>query len=248
MAGLDQQIADLAGGGSFVVILAVAVLLGLRHATDPDHLTAVSTLIASDPGDGTRRAARLGLSWGAGHATTLFLFGLPIVLLKAYLPHAVQAGAELAVGLLIVALALRVLVRWRSGRFHVHAHQHGGLEHRHLHPHHAHSHEHAHDTTHELGRSPLQAYGIGLIHGAAGSAGIGILLLAGIPDRAAAVTTLVLFAAATAISMALLSSLLGWTLTRGAVVRRAFALAPALGAFSLVFGVWYALAAVGYSL
>ncbi|HKG17758.1 MAG TPA: hypothetical protein VKA96_08730, partial [Solirubrobacteraceae bacterium] len=72
MAGLDERIATLGAGHGLLVVVAVAILLGLRHATDPDHLTAVSTLIASDHERGSRRAGRLGLSWGLGHATTLF--------------------------------------------------------------------------------------------------------------------------------------------------------------------------------
>ena len=71
MFGLDDWIAELAHGEALVAVLAVALLLGLRHASDPDHLAAVSTLIASEPEDGTRRAGRLGLAWGLGHATTL---------------------------------------------------------------------------------------------------------------------------------------------------------------------------------
>src|SRR6202035_1882236 len=139
-------IAHLASGHALVVVLAIALALGLRHATDPDHLAAVSTLIAADPRDGARRAGRLGLAWGMGHATTLVAFGLPIVLFKGYLPEAVQQGAEVAVGLVIMALALRLIVRWRRGQFHLHAHRHGSLEHRHLHPHadvagHGHRHE-----------------------------------------------------------------------------------------------------------
>ena len=88
MFGLDDWVAELAHGEALAVVLAVALLLGLRHASDPDHLAAVSTLIASEPEDGTRRAGRLGLAWGLGHATTLALFGLPIVLFHAYLPDA----------------------------------------------------------------------------------------------------------------------------------------------------------------
>ena len=72
MFGIDERITELLGGGAtFGVVLAVALLLGLRHATDPDHLAAVSTLIATEPDDGRRRAVRLGLAWGVGHATTL---------------------------------------------------------------------------------------------------------------------------------------------------------------------------------
>jgi ABC-type nickel/cobalt efflux system permease component RcnA len=245
MAGLDQSIANLAHGGSLLVVLAVALLLGLRHATDPDHLAAVSTLIASRPEDGTRRAGRLGLAWGLGHGTTLFVFGLPIVIAGAFLPDAVQRAAELIVGLVIIALATRLLVRWRRGRFHAHLHSHGNVEHRHLHPHgHGEHHEHTHAPEVQLGRSPRQAYAIGMVHGTGGSAGVGVLLLAGIPEHAAAAGALVLFAAAAAVSMATLSSGLGYALTRGPVLRRMLALAPGLGVLTLLFGVWYAAGAV----
>jgi ABC-type nickel/cobalt efflux system permease component RcnA len=231
---------------ALLAVLAVALLLGLRHATDPDHLAAVSTLIASDPEDGTRRAGRLGLAWGLGHATTLFVFGLPIVLFEAYLPDGLQRAAELLVGVVIMALALRLLHRWRRGRFHAHLHRHGDVEHRHLHPHdHCARHEHAHRPEARLGRTPAQAYGIGLVHGTGGSAGVGVLLLAAIPDDVEAAAALVVFALATALSMAALSSGLGYTLTRGPVVQRVLALAPVLGLATLLFGAWYALGAVG---
>jgi ABC-type nickel/cobalt efflux system permease component RcnA len=245
MFGLDDRIVALGDGNALLVVLAVALLLGLRHATDPDHLAAVSTLIASEGKQGVRRAGALGIAWGLGHATTLFLCGLPIVLAAAYLPHRVRQGAEVAVGLLIMCLALRLLVRWRQGRFHAHAHRHGPVEHRHLHPHAGEpGHEHGHATAPLLGRSPLQAFGIGMIHGVGGSAGVGVLLLAGAPDRAVATLALVLFALATALSMWLLSCGFGYVLTRGPVVRRVLALAPALGAASLAFGIWYTLGAL----
>jgi ABC-type nickel/cobalt efflux system permease component RcnA len=244
MGGLDERIAGL-GGGSLLVVLAVALVLGLRHASDPDHLTAVSTLIASQRDHGVRNAARLGLAWGAGHATTLFAFGLPVVLAGSYLPEPLQRAAEVAVGAMIVLLAIRLLVRWRQGRFHAHVHRHGTIEHRHLHDHRQTGHDHAHRTAERLGRTAVGAYAIGLVHGAGGSAGVGILLLAGIPDRARALAALVLFAAGTALSMTVLSSLAGWALTRGPLAQRALVLAPALGACSLTFGLWYLLGAAG---
>jgi hypothetical protein len=218
MLGLDDAIARLGTGEVFLVVAAVAVLLGLRHATDPDHLTAVTTLVAGDRAD-TRRAGRLGLAWGLGHATTLFAFGLPIVLYRAYLPEAVQAGAEAVIGLIIVALAVRLLVRWRGARRAERGHAHAP-------------------------RSSLQAYAIGLVHGAGGSAGVGVLLLAGIPDHVEAIVALAVFATFTAVSMALASSSFGWVLSRGAVQRSFVAVVPALAAVSLAFGVWYALGAV----
>src|SRR3954451_23906969 len=94
--------------GSVLGALALAGALGLRHSTDPDHLVAVSTLIAGRRRDGARAAARLGAAWGTGHALTLLLFGLPIVLVQAYLPERVQQLAEGAIGVLIVGLALRL--------------------------------------------------------------------------------------------------------------------------------------------
>ena len=245
MFGLDDWIAELAQGGGFLFVLFVALLLGLRHASDPDHLAAVSTLIASDPDDGTRRAGRLGLSWGAGHALTLALFGLPVVLLQAYLPDSVQTAAEAAVGVMIMLLALRLLMRWRRGHYHAHAHRHGDLEHRHLHPHETHAHEHAHDPGARLGRTRLQAFGIGLVHGTGGSAGVSVLLLAAISDKTEAVAALVVLAAGTAVSMALLSSAFGYAITRGPVQTRMLALAPAMGLATLAFGGWYTLGAIG---
>jgi ABC-type nickel/cobalt efflux system permease component RcnA len=252
--GIDDWLAQLAQGESLALVLLVALLLGLRHASDPDHLAAVSTLIASDPEEGTRTAGRLGLAWGAGHALTLAAFGLPIVLLGAYLPDAAQRAAEAAVGVMIMFLAIRLLLRWRSGHFHAHAHRHGDLEHRHLHPHHAHDHPHRpahpiHDHTHQpearLGRSPWQAFGIGLVHGTGGSAGVGVLLIATIPARTEAVAALVALAAGTAVSMALLSSAFGYAITRGPVLTRMLAFAPAMGLLTLAFGGWYTLGAVG---
>ncbi len=243
--GLDDRLAGLAQGEGLALVLLVALLLGLRHASDPDHLAAVSTLIASDPEDGTRRAGRLGLAWGAGHALTLALFGLPVVVLQAYLPDPAQRAAEAAVGLMIMLLAIRLLLRWRRGHFHVHAHSHGGLEHRHLHPHHDEAHDHVHEPETRLGRSRTQAFGIGLVHGAGGSAGVSVLLLATIPSQAEAVAALMVLAAGTAGSMALLSCGFGYAITRGPVLRRMLAFAPAMGVVTLAFGGWYTLGAVG---
>ena len=225
MFGLDERIAALGSGEAFLLVVAVAVLLGLRHATDPDHLTAVGTLVAGDDRRSARRAGRLGMAWGLGHATTLFAFGVPIVLFRGYLPETVQQVAEVAVGVLIMGLALRLLMRCRRGELTAapgSRHQHGGGR----------------------ARSALGAYGIGLIHGMGGSAGVGVLLLAAIPDHVEALAALVVFAACTAVSMSVASTTFGYAITREPVLRRFVAVAPLLGAVSLAFGAWYALGAV----
>jgi cytochrome c biogenesis protein CcdA len=240
MGGLDDAIANL-GGGNIALALLVAVLLGLRHATDPDHLTAVATLIVSDARDGAARARRLGMSWGAGHALTLFGFGLPVVLVGSALPERVQHAAELVIGIVIIGLALRLLDRWRRGHFHTHAHAHEGVVHAHPHVHvegvgHAHRHSH--------GRSPAAAFGIGLVHGVGGSAAAGVLLVGAASDTTQGVAALALFAAATAVSMALLSTGVGLALARGMMGRRLESLVPVMGTASLLFGAWYALGSV----
>jgi hypothetical protein len=230
MFGLDEWIARLSDGTSLALVVVVAAVLGLRHASDPDHLAAVTTLVASGRDRAARAAARLGLAWGAGHATSLFAFGLPIVVFKRYLPEPVQQAAETSVGVMIALLALWLLVRWRRGLFHLHA-DHGT--------------PHTHGRRGRLRtRSPLQAFAIGLVHGMGGSAGVGVLLLASIHDATLAIAALGLFAACTAVSMALLST--GWGLTLSAApVRSSLGrVAPVLGIASLGFGIWYALGAL----
>jgi ABC-type nickel/cobalt efflux system permease component RcnA len=230
------------------VVLVVSLLLGLRHASDPDHLAAVTTLIASEEPEAVRKATFMGLSWGLGHGTTLVLLGLPLVLLGQYLPERIQQAAEVAIGAIIVVLAVRLLVRWRRGFFHAHAHTHDdGTPHRHLHSHAGETgedphHEHAHDTAL---RTPLSAYGVGLVHGVGGSGGLTLLLLSTIPSPSAAVVALLVFAAGTAVSMALLSTVFGLAIAAGPVARNLDRIAPVLGALAAAFGVWYALGALG---
>lgn len=253
MLGIDDRLAGLSTGGSLALALLVAVLLGLRHATDPDHLTAVSTLVLGDGRDGARRARRLGLAWGAGHATTLVALGLPAILFRRFLPDGAERAAEAAIGAAIIVLAVRLLLRWRRGCLHSHPHAHGDAEHRHPHVHetrhegdaHRHGHDHDHARAAALGRSQGTAYGIGLVHGAGGSAGVGLLLIGAMPDHVVAAVALVLFAAATAVSMALVSAVWGGALARPAVSARLARLAPLLATASLAFGLFYAVAAVG---
>jgi hypothetical protein len=209
--GLDDQLAHLSSGGSILVVLLVATLLGLRHATDPDHIAAITTLVASGGERARRRAAELGAWWGLGHALTLVLFGVPILLFEAFLPEAVERGAETAVAAMIVYLAVRLLVR----------------------------HRHGHDHRHRV-RRPLTAFGVGLVHGMGGSAGVGVLLLAAIPSKPLAVASLGVLAFFTGVSMTIVTTGFGATLA----ARRdgMAAAAPVIGLASLAFGLWYAAA------
>jgi ABC-type nickel/cobalt efflux system permease component RcnA len=246
MSTLDSWLEGfLQGPTTLWVVLVVSLLLGLRHASDPDHLAAVTTLIASQERERIRKATSLGLLWGLGHGTTLVLVGLPLVLLGQYLPERVTQAAEVAIGLIIVVLAVCLLVRWRRGVFHAHAHSHtSGESHRHLHSHADGTvHEHTHDA-HGL-RTPLSAYGVGLVHGVGGSGGITLLLLSTIEEPSKAVVALLIFAAGTAGSMALLSTVFGHAIASGPVARNFERAAPVLGVLGAAFGIWYAAGALG---
>jgi high-affinity nickel permease len=218
MFGLDDWLVHFSDGTTLVIVVVVAILLGLRHASDPDHLAAVTTLVTNGRGGATR----LGLTWGLGHASSLVVLGVPIVLWKAYLPDRVEQSAEVTIGFVIVALALWLLVRWRRGAF-AHGHAHLRVPPR---------------------RTPVQAYGIGLVHGIGGSGGVGVLLLAAIHSHAVALVALVLFAGCTAISMAILSTGFGYVLGRPRLQRAFGRVVPAFGAFGVCFGLWYVLGAL----
>lgn len=210
---LDGWVAGLLDGAPLLVALGLAFVLGLRHASDPDHLIAVTSLVAVDGGD-ARAAARLGAWWGLGHAFTLLAIGLPLIALGSELPGWVASGAELAVGLVIVGLAGLVIWRWwrpNAAR------------------------------TPRQARTRRRAFGIGLLHGVAGTGAVVLLLIATLPTQLEAAAALAAFAPMSVLSMAGLSGAFAWALTRPAIapVNRQV-LTPALGAFGLLFGLSYA--------
>jgi cytochrome c biogenesis protein CcdA len=205
----------------------------------------VTTLIASgEERNRVRKAGTMGFLWGLGHGSTLVLIGLPLVLLNQYLPEIVGKIAEVAVGCIIVLLAIRLLVRWRRGFYHVHVHTHDdGEAHRHVH---SHVQNESHGHTHRVPRrTPLSSYGVGLVHGIGGSGGLTLLLISTISDKAQATGALLLFTAGTAVSMALLSTAFGLVIAGGPIARNFERVAPVLGVLSMTFGVWYALGALG---
>jgi high-affinity nickel permease len=236
LEALDAWLTGLLAGAPLLVALGIAFVLGLRHASDPDHLVAVTSLVAAEDGD-TGRATRLGAWWGAGHAGILLLIGLPLIFLKSQLPTWLEDGAEKAVGVVILALAARVMVKWARGdyRSSAHAHDDGHGWRRHLRRGRGHGHRHV------TVRSPAQALSIGVLHGLAGTGAVVLLLLAAMPTKLEAAMALAVFAPMSAVSMALCTTAYAWLLTRPLVepVYRAV-LIPGLGLFGLVFGLWYA--------
>ena len=206
---------------SAAILITTAVLLGMRHALDPDHLVAVSTLVAEE-----RRlwpAARLGLVWGLGHLVPLAAVGLPALLLRLQLPAAMEDVVDLGVGLLLVGLGTRTLWRWRRDGVHFHRHQHGTYAHAHFH---VHGHRRRTITLRPRRSAPASAplaagthgphghahplddrrrrwitFGIGMVHGLAGSGAAAILALTSAPTVASGAGYLLAFGLGTCAGM-----------------------------------------------
>jgi high-affinity nickel permease len=227
---LDGMLTDLFAGAPLLVALGIALLLGLRHASDPDHLVAVTSLVAAEDAD-TRSAARLGAWWGAGHAFTLLAIGIPLIVFKASLPAWLESGAEKAVGVVILFLAARVLGKWKRGEYRATPHGHESQEHRHLH-----KGEHGHRQV----RTLKQAFSIGVLHGLAGTGAIVVLLIAALPSQVQAMAAMAVFAPMSIVSMAACTAAFAWILTRPAIepLYRSV-LIPLLGGFGVLFGLWY---------
>jgi ABC-type nickel/cobalt efflux system permease component RcnA len=229
----DGSLQGLLAGSPLLIGLLVAFVLGLRHASDPDHLVAVTSLIAAEDGD-VKSGMRLGAWWGIGHGLALIGIGAPLIMLKSSVPEWLEAGAEKAVALVIVLLAVRVLWKWARGDYRISPHHHAGDAHRHWH-------EEARGHRHVRVRTWAQALLIGLLHGLGGTGAVVVLLIAGMPGRMQALAALAVFAPMSMVSMTLCTGAYAWVLTRGWVqplYRRV--LIPAMGAFGVLFGTWYA--------
>src|SRR5256712_5377729 len=176
---------------NLLALAGLGLLLGFRHAFEPDHLAAVSTLA-------TRQgrlldACRLGLAWALGHTASVGAVVGAIILFGLHLPDRLWPAADLLVALLLIALGGTVILRYARGRWHLPVHAHAAGPHLHLHSHaQGTSHEHAHPQG-----DARRSLGFGLLHGLAGSAAILVLLVAAAPTRMAQLAYFGAFAAGT---------------------------------------------------
>lgn len=181
-------------------------LLGMRHALEPDHLAAVTTLVSRERT--FARAALLGVWWGLGHTLALVLAGAVLVGLRAEMPAAASDGFEFAVALMLVGLGVRAIAQaarmGANGPTHIH--RHGRVVHSH-----AGVPAHVHIGAWTFARRPLL---VGAIHGLAGSGALTALVLATLPSTAAQLAYVALFGLGSTVSMAALSGVLGWPLAR----------------------------------
>ena len=228
---------------SLLALAGLGLLLGFRHAFEPDHLAAVSTLA-------TRQgrlldACRLGLAWALGHTASVGVVVAVIMLFGLHLPDRLWPATDFLVALLLIGLGGSVILRYARGRWHLHVHTHrDGAPHLHLHSH-ARGATHGHQHPRGDARRSL---GFGLLHGLAGSAAIIVLLVAAAPTRAAQLAYFVAFACGTMIGMLLVSfSLAGLVrLASGRGARWATVLHLGSAAASVVVGLVLAGRAAGF--
>lgn len=231
MLGVD------AGAGA---ALTLGFLLGLKHATDADHVVAVSTISAQERSPW--RGIWVGASWGLGHTTPLLVLGVVILLLKEAVLDRYEAIApvlEFGVGVMLVFLGMQVFYNIRRGRLHVHEHEHDGDAHLHIHATHPRGDEPAVEQRHGLLRPTFRrkSYVVGVVHGLAGSAAVMLVLLPEIDALWIGVGYLLLFGVGTVLSMGAITVILGvpFALTSKA---QGFnhGIARIAGAASIVFG------------
>lgn len=220
------------GNAAPLGLALLGLLLGMRHATDPDHVIAVTTILSRE-----RRiiaATRIGIVWGLGHTATVVAVGAAIIVFKFAVPVRLGLAMEFGVAVVLILLGLgattnlarRVLARlWHGSAdelsVHAHAHTHGGATHHHPHVHtqpHASGAGAPHDD-HRIAdgsmpgltapRSLLKSFAVGLVHGLAGSAAIALLALSVIPNPVWATLYLVIFCIGVVIGMALVTTAIG---------------------------------------
>jgi len=205
-------------------------LLGMRHALEPDHLAAVSTLVTRERS--SYRAVWLGACWGLGHTFSLVFVGAILVGLRTEMPTRVAVLFELAVAFMLIGLGGRAFMQAVRGgaqgpsRLHHHGlfvHQHPGMP------------AHVHLGRWTLARRPLI---VGAVHGLAGSGALTALVLTTLPSIGSQLAYLVLFGLGSTVGMAALSGVLGWPLARlGAHHGLARAVSAIVGALSTSIGV-----------
>jgi len=245
--------------GSFLSIIAVGFFLGMRHATDPDHVIAVTTIVTRQRQ--LTRAAMTGAFWGVGHTLTIFVVGAMIILFNLVIPTRVGLSMEFSVALMLVVLGIMNVVAFMrsasaisaeagagSDAVHVHPHAHGDYIHTHAHGHSPETHSHSSASTplalldRLFGRlaiyRPLRPFIVGVVHGLAGSAAVALLVLAAIPNPRWAVAYLLVFGAGTVGGMMLITMSIASAFTFMGKGRQKFSrrLGLVSGLLSLAFG------------
>jgi len=230
---------------STLAVLGIGLVFGLRHATEVDHVVAVSTIVSQHKN--VLRSAAVGAMWGAGHTASLLVIGALVLLLRVAIPERVSGWLEFGVALMIIGLGISALWRAlrRSSEVHVHQHSHDGLSHKHVHFHEKQTrHEpsshsaHSHDVS-RIGWKPLL---IGTMHGLAGSGALTLLVLTQISSPWVGMLYLGIFGVGSIVGMLLMSGLIGlpFALTSRNLTHVHHRLQTVAAILSICFGLWYA--------
>ena len=203
---MEEQLAEL----GLLAALGLGVVLGLRHSLDPDHVVAVSTIVSQYRNP--LRSFWVGVSWGLGHTTTLFLIGIVIIALRLTIPDRLALLMEFFVGIMLVGLGAQVVYSFRKKKVHQHSHGHEDEDHLHFHSHaqaqeetKVENVEHHNDTG--VGKPFLRkkSYVVGLVHGVAGSAALTLLVLASIESPFVGLVYILLFGLGSILSMGVMT-------------------------------------------
>ncbi|HEY6246766.1 MAG TPA: hypothetical protein VIX17_22625 [Pyrinomonadaceae bacterium] len=233
------------GSLSAVTVLIIGFTLGLKHATEVDHVVAISTIVSQHKN--VFRSAIVGALWGAGHTASLLVVGAIALLLRVAIPERVSGLLEFGVALMIIGLGISAL--WRALRkgtqIHVHEHSHDGLKHKHIH---FHEHEKKHEPSstsrhsHTVSRVGIKPLLIGTMHGLAGSGALTLLVLTQINSSLIGFLYLAIFGLGSIVGMVLMSGLLGlpFALTSRNLDQIHRQLQTVAAALSICFGIWYA--------
>jgi ABC-type nickel/cobalt efflux system permease component RcnA len=233
------------GSLSTLAVLSIGLVFGLKHATEVDHVVAVSTTVSQHKN--VFRSALVGLMWGAGHTASLLIVGAIVLALRVAIPESVSRWMEFGVALMIIALGVSALWRVLRGSNHVHMHQHShdGRSHVHIHFHESEAkHEPATRSTHShtishIGWKPVL---IGTMHGLAGSGALTLLVLTQISSPWIGFLYLAIFGLGSMVGMLLMSGLIGFpfALTSRQLTSAHYRLQTVAALFSIGFGLWYA--------
>jgi len=188
-------------------VLSLGFYLGLQHATDADHLAAVSTMVSERKG--LFSSALVGGLWGLGHTISLVVAGVFVLLLNFQISERTEQMLEFGVGIMLVLLGLNVLRKIaQGGTLHFHSHGHGEKAHAHPHLHETGHAENEPNSHHGLTFSP-RALVIGMIHGLAGSAALMLVVIPTIESRVMGLLYIVIFGVGSIGGMMLMSFLVG---------------------------------------
>jgi high-affinity nickel permease len=218
------------------LILLYGFIIGLKHATDADHLAAIGTIVAEKKG--IVNSALIGGLWGLGHTFSLTLAGLFVLFLNFQISERAENIFELCVGIMLLFLGLNVFRKiLLSEKFHFHVHSHGEHSHAHPHIHHEQEKDSVH-THHGLNLSP-RSFFIGLVHGLAGSAGLMLIVIPTINSKLLGMLYILVFGIGSIGGMMLMSLIISLPFTLSSNMLRLNKILQALaGTFSILLGLY----------